>query len=140
MIDTKELRIGNYILYKGSKAKISGISLKHILAYTFYKEAKTPTSTENVSLNVEDCTPIPLAEELLLKCGMNECNDDAIVRYIYCNGKFKMSIVIHGLKKYIVHIHNLENGEQICGKEILYLHQLQNIYFDLTGNELEVSL
>lgn len=51
-----------------------------------------------------------------------------------------MSIMICDLKKYILSINDIENRCQICNMEVKYLHQLQNVYFDLTGKELEVNL
>lgn len=138
MIYVNELRIGNLVKIKTSNDAnyypiyaIDGMGLKVVLGGVRqcegWKEEKL-------------LKPISLTEKLLLRCGMNECNDDAIVRYVYRDDKFKMNIIILGLKRYIVHINNLESGEQICGKEIQYLHQLQNIYFDLIGKELEVEL
>lgn len=131
MIDAKELRLGDYIYDKNLRPQ----QVSEITNFN-----RVCLGSNRIVEDLQNCTPIPLNEELLLMCGMNECNDDAIVRYAYRNGKLKMSIIIHRLKKYIVHIHDLENGEQICSNEILYLHQLQNIYFDLAGKELEVSL
>lgn len=72
---------------------------------------------------------------------MEEYNEDSsIIKYGYRCDEFRICIVVTGTNRYILHIHNLKTGEQICGKEIQYLHQLQNIYFDLIGKELEVSL
>lgn len=136
MINVNELRIGNLVKIKTSNDAnfypihaIDGMGLKVILGGVRqcegWKEEKL-------------LKPIPLTEELLLKCGMNECDDDAVVRYVYRHDKFKMNIIIPSLKEYIIRIYNLESGEQICGKDMHYLHQLQNIYFDLTGKELEL--
>lgn len=124
MINARELRIGNYVLYKESMAEVSEIGLKHIYAFTFYREAKTPTGTENVSLSIEDLKPIPLNEELLLKCGLKP-------HYF-------------GIKTYYHPLIELDHDFKLMGidynVQIKYLHQLQNIYFDLTGQELEVTL
>lgn len=139
MIDVRELRIGN--VFKTSDCENFRVG-------EIYKKEDGLYRTENdIDCNesflygvVEDLQPIPLTEELLVKCGMNECDDACFVRYAYRNGKFKMNIMICGLKKYILSINDIENRCQICNVEVKYLHQLQNIYFDLTGKELEVNL
>lgn len=139
MIDVRELRIGN--IFKTSDCDYFRVG-------EVYKKEDGLYCVENgIDFNgsflygsVEDLQPIPLTEELLVKCGMNECDDACVVRYSYRNGKFKMNIMICDQKKYILFINNIENGCQICSIEVKYLHQLQNIYFDLTGKELEVNL
>lgn len=127
MIDVRELRIGN--IFKTSDCdcfRVGEVYEKEDGLYCV--ENGIDFNGSSLYGSVEDLQPIPLTEELLVKCGMNECDDACVVRYSYRNGKFKMNI------------NNIENGCQICSIEVKYLHQLQNIYFDLTGKELEVNL
>lgn len=125
MINIKELRIGNYVLYRENKAEISGISLDHISARTFYREAKTQTSVENTPLAIEYCNPILLTEKLLLKCGFEKHQfGDAFIFYnplLELDAHFRLKGVDYNI-------------------QVKYLHQLQNLYFFLTGEELEVNL
>lgn len=139
MIDVRELRIGNFF-------KIS-VCDNFRVDEIYKKEDRFYYVKNNIGYNesylygvVEDLQPIPITEEMLMKCGMNECEDASIVRYVCRNGKFKMNIMLYELKKYIICINNVESGEQVCSREVKYLHQLQNIYFDFTGKELEVNL
>lgn len=139
MIDINELRICNLVKIKTSNDAayypiyaIDGMGLKVILGGTRQCEG-----WKDISM----LKPISITENVLLKCGMEEYNEDSsIVRYGYRCDDFRICIIITGLKRHVLHVHNLKSGEQICGKEIFHLHQLQNIYFDLTGKELEVSL
>lgn len=137
MVNIKELRIGNIIAGKYHSIIQSISSIVKDISYSgeycicLYNGDK---------YGIDYIEPIQLTEELLVKCGMNECDDACFVRYAYRNGKFKMNIMICGLKKYILSINDIENRCQICNVEVKYLHQLQNIYFDLTGKELEVNL
>lgn len=136
MKDVRELRIGNYILYKGNNAEITGIQLKHIEARSFYRDAKTPTGLENHSLRIEDCNPIPLTVELFLKCGfvynaVDDCFDRLNLRVRILGNSICAFIGVEvgfGKEWYDANI------------EIKSLHQLQNLYFSLTGKELEVNL
>lgn len=83
---------------------------------------------------VEDLQPIPLTEELLLKCGFNvECYEFQIKEqllltiedfWILYNTRTNFYVVIFSNKAF---------------KQIEYLHQLQNIYYDFTGKELNIK-
>lgn len=86
--------------------------------------------------------PIPLTEEILLKCGFRK-------RYIRFGYWYFIDILKTEtyLRPYIGdrYIFGL-NIDQNCDCEffdarpISYLHQLQNLYFALTGQELEINL
>ena len=138
MIDVRELRIGN--IFKTSDCENFRVG-------EIYKKEDGFSFVENsVYCNgsllygaVEDLQPIPLTEELLARSGWKECDDACFIRYVYRNGKFKMNIMICDLKKYILSINDIENRCQICNIEVKYLHQLQNIYYDVTGKELDVD-
>lgn len=139
MVDVRELRIGNFF-------KIS-VCDNFRVDEIYKNEDGFYCVKNNIGCNgsylygvVEDLQPISLTEELLLKCGMNECDDVSIVRYAKRNGKFKINIMLYELKKCVICINNAESGEQVCSREVKYLHQLQNIYFDFTGKKLEVNL
>ena len=78
--------------------------------------------------------PIPLTEEILLKCGFEKgyimyfiriCETRCYLRPSYRGGYY------YGICPYI---------ELRDCKTIQYLHQLQNLYFALTGKELEIKL
>ena len=81
--------------------------------------------------------PIPLTEEILLKCGF-EYNDDI--------GKYEISdddycILIRkdtDTEEFYFEIGDL--GYNYVFKTIKYLHELQNIFWCLVGEELKVNL
>ena len=76
---------------------------------------------------IDDLLPIPLTEELILKCGFKKG------QYEYMLGDFIMEWFHNG--------YNFTGGEGCqMGVPILYLHQLQNLYFALTGEELIIDL
>jgi hypothetical protein len=128
-MNASELRIGNWVLpkfkeYKSEwKAKLDAIPemvsqpiqvFPHLIARIFFDEDKTVTYD-----------PIPLTEEWLLQFGF-ETND---VRYWQISS-FRLHI-----NRYGELIFKVVTFEQ----EIKYVHQLQNIYFDLVGEELTIK-
>lgn len=119
-----ELRIGNLVIQSlpfGSD-EILTVSLSNI-------------SSVDVS---DNWFPIPLTEEWLLKFGFEnfdygvhlELNVDLVLRLIISNGEYYPQ-----LEK----APEFSSEEYQCiGLERLdYVHQLQNLYFTLTGNELK---
>ena len=108
-----ELRIGNY--YVDIDNKLSSISGYELHQFTI-KE-----NTDN--LGVMEYQPIPLTEEWLLKFGFDRnilnANHNDIIYYSENN------IAIKGILG------------MVKPSQCIYVHQLQNLYFALTGEELK---
>lgn len=79
----------------------------------------------------EDLRPIPLTEDILLKCGF-EKNYKSYLYKIPING-FRMLIYSH--ESSFRHHLNM-----YCSIDIKYLHQLQNLFKSLTGTDLKVEV
>ena len=76
------------------------------------------------------CRPIPLTEEWLLKFGFDlDIEDDGFQK-----GKYKVSVSDEGC---LFFIYIGYYPEEIA--EFKYVHQLQNLYFALTSEELEIK-
>lgn len=107
---SEELRLGNYVFEQGEFVNITQID-ESIVSYHGYE-------------------PIPLTEEILLKCGFEKQSA------VYSLG----ADLVIGIDLDFVGIYNDRNEDDIeldCPK---YLHQLQNLYFALTGKELNIKL
>jgi hypothetical protein len=119
MIKANELRLGNLYDNNGNYSVV------------------TPSTIESVFESERVwCKPIPLTEELLLKCGAKTgCGETFKIGEITImirNGKIvPITNVTHG--------YTWINGKLIYNKTI-YLHQLQNLYFALCGEELKINL
>ena len=109
MIQVNELRIGNYVYYADNKTvlKVDG---GHICY---------PSKMH----------PIPLTEEILLKCG------------------FEQTSIISIFEKDEFTLENWDDNEFIfrwndftISVGLKHLHKLQNIYFALKNEELEINL
>jgi len=84
------------------------------------------------------CRPIPLTEEWLLKFGFKQCGYEGL---FWCHNKLK-GLEFAGINwadsefpEY--QFLNYRIGEEIY--RVQYVHQLQNLYFALTGEELELT-
>lgn len=121
-----ELRLENNLLINdiNEVCKITSISNKYI-GYE--------TKSRIGECLIECLTPIELSEEILLKCGWKwnvECDcfegKDArmYLTYKHVNNSYEMF-------NYIT--------KTLITKRIFYLHQLQNLYFALTNEELTVN-
>jgi hypothetical protein len=117
MIKSNELRIGNYFKW---------ISTNEIDTAKFISDRGNDFSSVN-DVNLSDAIGIPLTEDILLKCGFEKSE---IFRNTYSNGK--------------VELYNQDNllwfDLSNNSIEVKYLHTLQNLYFALTGEELQVNL
>ena len=129
MIQENELRIGNVIEANTPPMIVQAINKDSVELYMPGSEA------DNFEEDLEKCNGIPLTPEILEKCGfewdifwqrfadkrgryyLQEANDSG---YNIFNGKWKQQIN--------------------WMKSLEYLHQLQNLYFALTGEELTVKL
>lgn len=117
MIKANELRIGNWIYYNGKLSKIDLTDFRDILE-------------DNYEINYYK--PIFLTEEILLKCGFeNKGIDDNWIIF-----RFKSIRICK--TEMLGFIFNFDNGEEYV--KVKYLHQLQNLYLCLCGEELEINL
>jgi hypothetical protein len=79
---------------------------------------------------------IPLINEILEKCGLliNDKPEENL-RYVH-NDKFSMNTYLTSETVY----YWLRYYNGLDGPEIKYLHELQNVYFVLTGEEIQINL
>jgi hypothetical protein len=91
----------------------------------------TPSTIESVFESERVwCKPIPLTEEWLLNFGFKQYETVGIKTHNYIKGNFKFNSAVLWIAEYKgIHIEN----------KILYVHQLQNLYFALTGEELKLK-
>ena len=81
-------------------------------------------------------TPIPLTEEWLLKFGFNKEYQKGYIGIDVCNSDFVLTEPLKMGEWQTNYTFQFETGSVPKFKEIKYVHQLQNIYFALTGEEL----
>lgn len=125
IINAKELRIGNLFHYGKRLAEVNVIYRTHFSC----EEYKTRISFGNsIQQNFQ---PILLTEEWLLNFGFNKTNRIDSGEFKECYAIFSLAVMIR---------HNLFFIDWVGGNtQMKYVHQLQNIYFALTEEELEIK-
>ena len=88
--------------------------------------------------SINDILPITLTEEILLKCrfSMKYGTDPQEQNALKVFNLENLEILKFELDKFFF----FSTGKGLIHTNIKYLHQLQNLYFALTGQELEINL
>jgi hypothetical protein len=119
-----ELRIGNFVYERRCDGKLYEGQVTEIRSFETLDKVKCKGWFAD--------SPIPLTEEWLFKCGLHErnYNDVYAKNYVqYHKGSNTFYYIID-------FFHNDESYIENITKVIKYVHQLQNLYFALTGEEL----
>lgn len=120
-MEIRELRIGNLILFNQNEGVVDEIYKNNERSYRLL------CSSLYVGLPIESCSPILLNNEWLVKFGFEfaDCSVNGVVN-VWRKGKFKIWDN-KGKYSYFAQI------------DIKSVHQLQNLYYALTGEELIVA-
>jgi hypothetical protein len=123
-----ELRIGNLVTYENKTHKIFGISEQYPFLDTI----------EYGAFVVEwyDLKPIPLTEDWLLKAGFEVVYDSEFTKRLDFIKDNRFDFFINKQNETLSGIRFKGNT---FFNEAKHVHQLQNIYFALTGEELAIA-
>lgn len=123
MIEAKQLRIGNWVNFDNRNWLINSVTKD----FPYLETIEFGFGIVEYR-NIE---PIPLTPEILEKCGFDPTS----------KGFFKHPNWYNVSLKYIRGTYSLRfNFTDIVATNIDYVHQLQNLYFALTGEELTINL
>ncbi len=132
MINAFELRLGNYILFKNN-GKISMLPCDFIHFEQLHKG------------DASYFYPVILKPELLQKCGFIENKDYPLLPQAR---EFKLVLPVIGSNNNELYGYVKNNGEcfvratvntNVASINFFHLHQVQNLFFTLTGQELEIK-
>ena len=130
-MDLKELRIGNLVYnidgdgdkYSQPVLMVSGkeivLGTKQIPIYTLFNEF---------------IQPIPITEDWLKRFGFEKKRND----YEFNSDLYNFWYLSHNKNICVTELEN-QFSAQFFFEHIKYLHQLQNLYFALTGEELTLN-
>jgi hypothetical protein len=126
MIKTNELRIGNLVSQNGFFGYVYSIESALPKQEQRFSDKDLVTLFDNgmTTVTIDEINPIPLTEKGLINFGFSELEKN--YRTFFVNNKFKLE---------------MSNGGNIYYNKIWipYVHSLQNLYFALTGVELQLS-
>lgn len=129
-INTNELRLNNIVgcsAYPNEMFKIAAIRDGFVYGIGFTKDRHVRIINERTS---DDLEPIPLTPTIFESGGFVHYEDWGVSRYD--NG----SLILHHHDFALLHEVDLNDWRIFNHHKIEYLHQLQNLYFALTGIEL----
>lgn len=148
MIDPKELRIGNLFLFHpiGSNQiadEVIALKLKSKVGWFRIKGKKSGWNQET------QCDPILLTPEILERSGFVKgryCPNPNVTQYIY---KTDFIYILFGYINegyagfeekafYFSYASNIDGTKY--GRAYNYVHELQNLFFDLTRREITITL
>jgi hypothetical protein len=129
MIDKKELRIGNSVMYDNRIFQIAAITDEFPLL-----------NTAEFGIGVVDwnnISPIPITEELLVKCGFQYLNGRT-------DGELTLDILHYEFDFVEGELVTKSRYEEVYKREklphIKSLHQLQNLFYCLCNQELTIEI
>ena len=144
-----ELRIGNYVLTNNSLYRKADLG-KIACIVAINSEVKVDNKQGVVTIyQIEDkykdtygqfldyLKPIPISEEKLIELGFTKTEDND---YLKVGRKaFLVSLADYGDTDFHV-LYRCDIGMDFCSLAYVdYIHQIQNIVFDLTGEELVIN-
>lgn len=124
MIATVDLRIGNWITVSEVTYRVTALS-----------ETKVHFKGRKGGVSHEEIHPIPITQEILEKAGFKKKEKSDLFDK-FPNEGFTYHLYSHK----VMIFHGPHNT--LChwlSTQIDYLHQLQNLYYCLTGRELSIS-
>lgn len=131
MINIEELRIGNWVSYLGTNTQINSISIGESCSYV--------STFKSGIVSQEQIKPIQLTEKILINSGFEKDYYGFLGDIELSYGEYLFSLCVNSTRKSLfLSINSAEYA--LSNIPVNYLHQLQNIYFDLTGKKLKVEL
>jgi hypothetical protein len=128
VLSAKELRIGNYYYYTCEDFLDERKKWDEVCQI----DAQDLVWLES-NPNDEDFKPIPLTEQWLKDFGFEKELDNSMVKgdiAIFLDRRFKTNLFLRD---------NQENKWFSFNSKVEYVHQIQNLYFALTGEELTIN-
>ena len=133
-MNANELRINNWVGWNGpshyENALISAISKDEI----FFKCGDSGL--------INEIEPILLTEKWLLRFGFKyiDKSDNDYITYTDSNHEYYLQLDVRRKDgKYTILDNSFDDLRAFSMVDIMYVHQLQNLYFALTGKELEIG-
>jgi hypothetical protein len=127
---TNELRIGNLVNYNNLANSVRGIDETYIELF------------DNTYAYIDNIEPIPLTEDWLIKFGFEIKRDGEFLQADLCI-RDEFYLCCYDLTDSFDISYQYRNDDGIDSIPVLmdlqFVHELQNLYFALTGKELKIK-
>ena len=133
-MEAKDFRIGNWV--HDPIHNKADFQIEFFLGALCFQPI-TNDPDEELTLNIEECAPVPLTEEWLERLGF-ETNMNGEPQIKTTVADLSLSIANTKFRGVVWHCENGCKWYQL-NKNTLYVHQLQNLYHALTGEELTIK-
>mgnify|MGYP003670777804 CR=1 FL=1 len=143
-MEAKELRIGNLVHYNANQKEVGTITgMQSAVSKQCYIYLNNRI---NSVLDLEEIKPIPLTDEWLFKFGFIKMKNYRTKQLGHSKYDwFKDNTQFFSIEKH--HSGDFNEGETFyptftfnnCSFALQYVHQLQNLYFSLTKDELKIN-
>jgi hypothetical protein len=142
MIEAKELRIGNLLTHDARTCRVTSLIENGESNYDIETRFVKGGEVRFNSIIYVGLEPIPLTEEWLIKFGFVslDAEEDYYEWGLPNENGERFALEQHGYnptKQPYVFVYDLGLGQQEI--KIKHVHQLQNLYFALTGEELTIK-
>ncbi len=132
-VSVTELRVGNLLHYNGNSKEVGKVTLlvQDMINELSYCQLDYRKNKKHWIINLD---AIPLTEEWLLNYGFEKGIDNVYfikAKHIYIKLFEEIGHVLGCVEKY--------SKTFKISDDIKYVHQLQNLYFSLSGSELQIS-
>ncbi len=157
MIQANDLRKGNLFNPIGRNTEVhlphtlvilEVVELKLFKA-SYVLKGENPVYIEKLlEIPYTDMSPIPLSDEVLVKCGFEKavigqdlCHRRQYIRPLENSATHEVVIFVMDefTDEFYVGIHRIDDGERLAITSVSHLHQLQNGWKFLTGEELNYT-
>jgi len=145
-MNTRELRLGNILFGKDSAYEQKAFfRVEGIEAYQDWNPSINAWRLEGFRVvYAEDYEPVLLSEDILKKCGFTLTKDENIAGELY---ELEISLLVNSANdcRFVCIISNEVVAAYMvnyawASKSFSYVHELQNLYQSLTGQELQINL
>jgi len=136
-MQANELRIGNY--FNDRAGKLLKLDWWESINKACCKMEIEGKEVHPMTEYVESCTPILLTEEWLVKFGFKKVRENTkhfkVDFFHYENDDCWIYLILDGFELEL----NTSDERHNLDRTYKYVHQLQNLYFALTGKELTIK-
>lgn len=128
-IKPQDLRIGNWVQFGGVPMKVVLIQQQSVAI---------GTEDNNFSASYDEIGPIPLTDEIMAKCGFYVEKAYGLWQHYYYN----VNVLIMRLSDEYPYEHSWINYDTLLEMPLIdcrYMHELQNSFVAITGQELYIK-